>query len=213
MFVVFLSSKYYEPLMADVPRWSKDHNQSALDGFSILYCDSASSTFLHGLSGRNMLNSFDMLVHASTTRKIICSFELSLFSCFLALVYQLIFRSSYASVFIDAYYSCGPSSHSVLNDLEKQTPVPHPYPGLGQRSCAPQIKLLIQLLFCSTLEYYIFYIEIVIGIAHHPMNSWYSDTSCHHCSFLGSCVIVTGMPTNESWHVKSILLATLLLGS
>ena len=75
-----------------------DHNQSALDGFSILYCDSASSTFLHGLSGRNMLNSFDMLVHASTTQKIICSFELSLFSCFLALVYQLIVRSNCAFV-------------------------------------------------------------------------------------------------------------------
>ena len=36
--------------------------------------DSASSTFLHGLSGRNMWNSFDMLNHASTTQKIICSF-------------------------------------------------------------------------------------------------------------------------------------------
>ena len=70
----------------------------ALDGFSILYCDSASSTFLHGLSGRNMLNSFDMLVHASTTWKIICSFELSLFSCFLALVYQLIVKSMRAFV-------------------------------------------------------------------------------------------------------------------
>ena len=77
---------------------SKDHNRSILDEFFILYCDSASSTFLHGLSGRNMLNSFDMLVHASTTQKIICSFELSLFSCFLALVYQLIVRSNCAFV-------------------------------------------------------------------------------------------------------------------
>ena len=34
--------------------------------------------FLHGLSGRNMLNSFNMLTYASTTQKIICSFELSL---------------------------------------------------------------------------------------------------------------------------------------
>ena len=98
MFVVFLSSKYYEPLMADVPRWSKDHNQSALDGFSILHCDSASSTFLHGLSGRNMWNSFDMLNHASTTQKIVCSFELSLFSCLQTLVYQLIVRSMCAFV-------------------------------------------------------------------------------------------------------------------
>ena len=85
--------------MADVPRWSKDHNQSALDGFSILHCDSASSTFLHGLSGRNMLNSFDILIYASTTQRVICSFELSLFSCILTLVYQLIVKSMRAFVY------------------------------------------------------------------------------------------------------------------
>ena len=34
----------------------KDDNKSALDEFSMLCCDSASSTFLHGLSGRIMLN-------------------------------------------------------------------------------------------------------------------------------------------------------------
>ena len=99
--------------------------------------------------------------------------------------------------FIDAYYPCGPSSHSVLNDLEKQTPVHLPYLGLGQSSCTPQIKCQSSFWFCSTLEYYIFYIKIVIGIAHHPMNSWYSDTSCHHCSFLGPRVDATGIPTNE----------------
>ena len=77
----------------------KDHNQSALDEFFSLYCDSASSTFLHGLSGRNMLNSFDMLVHASTTQKIICSFELSHFNCLPTLVYQLIVKSMRAFVY------------------------------------------------------------------------------------------------------------------
>ena len=154
----------------------------------------------------------NILIYASTTQKIICSFELSLFSCLLTFVYQLISRVCIHS-FIDAYYPCGPSSHSVLNDLEKQTPVPHPYLGLGQSSCIPQIKCQSSFWFCSTLEYYHLYIGIVIGIAHHPMNSWYSDTSCHHCSFLGSCVIATEIPTNELWCVKSILLATLLLGS
>ena len=73
--------------------------------------------------------------------------------------------------FIDAYYSCGPSSHSVLNDLEKQTPVPHPYLGLGQSSCIPQIRMLIPLLLCSTLEYYHPYVNNVMGIAPPPMNS------------------------------------------
>ena len=32
----------------------KDHNKSDLDELSILRCESASSTFLHGLSGRNV---------------------------------------------------------------------------------------------------------------------------------------------------------------
>jgi len=76
-----------------------DHNQSALDEFSIIYCGSASSTFPHGLSGRNMLNSFDMPNHASTTQKIVCSFELSLFSCLLTFVYQLIVKSMRAFVY------------------------------------------------------------------------------------------------------------------
>ena len=53
----------------------------------------------HGLSGRNMLNSFDMLTYAFTTQKIICSFELSLFSCILTLVYQLIVKSMRAFVY------------------------------------------------------------------------------------------------------------------
>ena len=59
----------------------KDHNQCALVEFSILCCDSVSPTSLHELSRRYMLNSFDILIHASTTHKIICSFELSPFSC------------------------------------------------------------------------------------------------------------------------------------
>ena len=75
-----------------------DHNQSALDEFSILCCVSASSTFLHRLSGITMLNSFDMLVHASTTQKIICSFKLSHFSCLLTLVYQLIVKRTRAFI-------------------------------------------------------------------------------------------------------------------
>ena len=77
---------------------SKDHNRSALDEFPILYCDSANPTSLHGLSGRNMLNSFDMLIYASTTHKTICSSELSLFSCVLTFVYQLIVKSMRAFV-------------------------------------------------------------------------------------------------------------------
>jgi hypothetical protein len=67
--------------------------------------------------------------------------------------------------------------------------------------------------FCSTLEYYPLYVRNVMGVAHHLMNSCYSDTSHHHYLFLGLRVVVTGMPTSEPWCVKSILPATLLLGS
>lgn len=52
----------------------------------------------HGLSGRNMLNLFGILIHASTTQKNICSFELSRFSCLPTLVYQLIVKSMRAIV-------------------------------------------------------------------------------------------------------------------
>ena len=160
-----------------------------------------------------MLISLDILIYASTTQKIICSFELSLFSCLLTFVYQLIVKSMRAFV-----YRC-------LLLLWSVKPF---YRGMTRRN---KLQYLIHIqdwvkvvvfrrsnanpAFGSVLPWSItlFYIEIVIGIAHHPMNSWYSDTSCHHCSFLSSYVIVTGMPTNESWRVKSILLATLFLGS
>ena len=56
---------------------------------------------------------FDILVYASTTQKVICSFELSPFSYIPTFFYQLIVKSMCAIVFIDAYYSCGPSSHSI----------------------------------------------------------------------------------------------------
>ena len=43
--------------------------------------------------------------------------ELFLFSCIPTPVYQLIVRNSCAPMFIDAYYSCGPSSHSISERL------------------------------------------------------------------------------------------------
>ena len=100
---------------------SKDHNRSALDEFSILYCDSASSTFLHGLSGRNLLNLFrhtNLCIHNLESYMFL---ELTLLSCILTKVYQLIVRNSRAFAFIDAYYSCGLSSHSIPEWLGKTT--------------------------------------------------------------------------------------------
>ena len=158
----------------------KDHNSSAFNLFSILPCESASSTFLHGLSGRNMLNSFDMLIHASTTQKIICSFELSLFSCLLTFVYQLIVRSSGAIMFIDAYYSCGPSSHSIAEWLGETNSSTTSISRIGSKQLYSADQVAIQLLICSTLKYYHLYIRNIMGIAHHLMNSWRSNTSYHH---------------------------------
>ena len=126
---------------------------------------------LHGLSGRNILNSFDMLIHASTTQKVICSFELSLCSCIPILVYQLIVK----------FMSCD-RVHRCLLFLWSVKPF---YSGMTRRNKLQYLihiqdwvkavvfrdQILIQLLFCSTLEYYHLYIKIIMGIAHHPMNS------------------------------------------
>ena len=79
--------------------WTKRLQPGCSWGVLHSYCDSAVLPPLHGLSERNMLNLFDILIHASTTQKNICSFGLSLFSYFLALVYQLIVKSMRAFVY------------------------------------------------------------------------------------------------------------------
>ncbi len=74
--------------------------------------DSASPTSLHWLSGRNMLNLVrhtNLCIHNSENYMFLW---VVLFSCILTLVYQLIVKSMCAIVLIDAYYSCGLSSHS-----------------------------------------------------------------------------------------------------
>ena len=103
---------------------TKDHNQSALDEFSILYCESASSTLSAWVIRKKCWASLDILIYASTTQKNICSFELSLFSCILTSVYQVIVRNSCAIVFVSVYYLCGPSSRSIsewLGEINSST--------------------------------------------------------------------------------------------
>ena len=115
--------------------------------------------------------------------------------------------------FIDVYYSCGPSCHSIpewLGETNSSTPS---ISRIGSKQLCFEDQSLIQLLFYSTLKYCHLYIKNVMGIAHQPTNSWYSDTSRRHYSFLGSRVVATVMLICELWCVKSILLATLLLGS
>ena len=178
----------------------------------MLYCDSASSTFLHGLSGRIMLNLVrhtNLCIHNSESYMFLW---VVLFSCILTLVYQLIVKSMRAFVYrcLLLLWSVKPFCPEWLGETNSST---------------SSISRIGSKKLCSTEQianpaFVLLYLGVlpslyrdVIGIAHHPMHSWYSDTSCHHCSFLGSCVIVTGMPTSESWCVKSILLATPLLGS
>ena len=84
-------------IMAEVC-WIK-RSQQALYEFSMLYCGSASSTFLHGLSGRNMLNFVrhaKPCIHNSKNRMFLW---VALFSCILTLVYQLIVKSMRAFVY------------------------------------------------------------------------------------------------------------------
>ena len=74
----------------------KDHNKSAHDEFSIR--DSASSTFLRGLSGRNLLSftqHTNQCIHNSERYLFL---EMSPFSCYPTVVCQLIVRSSCAFV-------------------------------------------------------------------------------------------------------------------
>ena len=76
----------------------KYHNRIIFDEFSIIYCGSASSTFLHGLSGRNMLNLVrhtNLCIHNSESYMFLW---VVLFSCILTLVYQLIVKSMRAFV-------------------------------------------------------------------------------------------------------------------
>ena len=99
----------------------------------MLYCDSASSTFLHGLSGRIMLNLVrhtNLCVHNSENYMILW---VDLFSCILTLVYQLIVKSSCALELIDAYYSCGPASHSIPEWLGETNSSTSSISGIGSK--------------------------------------------------------------------------------
>ena len=74
----------------------------------------------HGLSGRNMLNLFDILTYASMTQKDICSFELSLLSCLVTFVYQLIVKSRRAFVHRSKTPTLAPTVRSSQVARDKQ---------------------------------------------------------------------------------------------
>ena len=155
---------------------------------------------------------FDILIYASTAQKVICSFELSLFSCLLTFVYQLIVKSMRAFVYrcLLLLWSVKPFCPEWLGETNSST---SSISRIGSKKLCSADQV-------ANPAFVLFYLGVLPSLyrdcyrnctpSYELLVQWYF---CHHCSFLGSCVIVTGMPTNESWRVKSILLATLLLGS
>ena len=88
---------------------------------------------------------------------------------------------SYHRLSIDSQeYACIGSSMSIIlvarqailfsNDLEKTNSSTSSISWTSQSSCISQIKMPIQLLFCSTLEYYPLYVRIVMRTAPTLMN-------------------------------------------
>ena len=120
--MVFPSSKYCEPFWQKFLAEPKDHNQSALDESSIHSCESASpssSAWVIRKKYVELVRHTNPCIHNSENHTFL---ELSLFSGIPPLVYQLIVKSRCAFMFIVAFYSCGPSSHSILEWLGETNP-------------------------------------------------------------------------------------------
>ena len=79
--------------------------------------------------------------------------------------------------------------------------------------CCTLISLLSSLSYVLPWSITIFYVKNVVRITPPLKNSWYSDTSHHHHSFLVPVLFLNEIPTNGLWCVNSKLLATLLLWS
>src|SRR4051812_47659203 len=92
---------------------------------------------LHGLSGRNMLSFAHHTNLCLLNSESYMFLELTLLSCIPTLVYQLIVRSNCASVLSMLIILVVRQAILFRNDKEKQSPIPHPYPGSGQSSCIP----------------------------------------------------------------------------
>ena len=154
----------------------------------------------------------NILIYASTTQKVICSFELSLFSCLLTLVYQLIVKSMCAFVYrcLLLLWSVKPFHSEWLGETNSST---------------SSISRIGSKKLCSTDQnansaFALFYLGVLPSLyqdcyrnctpSYELLVQWYFSPSLLIPRFR---VVITGMSTSESWCVKSILLATLLLGS
>jgi hypothetical protein len=85
---------------------------------------------------------------------------------------------------------------------------------LSSRTCPCYgCNLLSSLYYVLPWSITVFYVKDVVRIAPPLRNSWYSDTSHHHHSFLVPMLILTGIPICKRCCLDSVLLATLLLWS
>ena len=85
---------------------------------------------------------------------------------------------------------------------------------LSSRTCPRyECNLLSSLYYVLPWSITVFWVENVVRIAPPLWNSWHSDTSHYHHSFLVPVLILTGIPICKRCYLNSVLLATLLLWS
>ena len=106
----------------------------------------------------------------------------------------------------EKYHPC-PSMNCVIID----NILASPQHKLVHILCCILISLLSNLCYVLPWSITIFDVKNVVSITPPLKNSWYSDTSHHHHSFLVLVLIPTGVPTSERCCLDSALLATLLL--
>ena len=106
----------------------------------------------------------------------------------------------------EKYHPC-PSMNCVIID----NILASPQHKLVHILCCILISLLSNLCYVLPWSITIFDVKNVENITPPIKNSWYSDTSHHHHSFLVLVLIPTGVPTSERCCLDSALLATLLL--
>ena len=97
--MVHPSSNYHEPFLAGVLLNQKMTTRVLSMSSPCYIVTLPAQPFCMGYPKELCWTWFDILIYASTTQKVICSFELSLFSCLLTFVYQLIVKSMRAFVY------------------------------------------------------------------------------------------------------------------
>ena len=148
-------SNYHEPFLAGVLLNQKMTTRVLLMSSPCYVVTLPAQPFCMGYPEELCWTWFDILIYASTTQKVICSFELSLFSCLLTLVYQLIVKSMRAIIhrYLLLLWSVKPfySGMTRRNKLQYLIHIQDWVKAVVLRKSMP-----IQLLICSTSEYYPF---------------------------------------------------------